>query len=77
MGVAGRRAGGGRVGGIVEAAPEFRALVNAVRMHMDWRPVAGLGPDDAGSFVERTVAKVVLAAAVEAHNADMRKANRK
>ena len=50
--------------------------MNAVRMNMDWRPVAGLRPEDAGTFVERVLALTVLAAAVEANNADMRKASR-
>lgn len=44
---------------------------------MDWRPVAGLTPDDAGSFIERLIARVLLGAAVEAHNADVAKINRK
>lgn len=48
-------------------------MVNAVRMKMDWRPLAGLTPDDAGSLIERVIAGVVLGAAVEAHNADVAK----
>jgi hypothetical protein len=43
---------------------------------MDWRPLVGLAPDDAGTFWERVLAQVVLGAAVEAHNSDVEKANR-
>jgi hypothetical protein len=32
---------------------------------MDWRPVLGLGPDDAGSLWERALARTVLARASE------------
>jgi hypothetical protein len=52
-------------------------LVNAVRLNMDWRPLAGLAEADRGSFIERVIAKVILGAAVEAHNEDVRKANKK
>lgn len=44
---------------------------------MDWRPVAGLTFEDAGSLIERVIASVVLGAAVEAHNKDVAKANRR
>lgn len=44
--------------------------MNAVRMHMDYRPLVGLGPDDHGTLVERVIARVVMEAAVDAHNAD-------
>lgn len=54
------------------AAPEMRAAVNAVRLHMDWRPIMGLTDEDQGSFIERVLAGVVLEAAVEAHNADVK-----
>jgi len=36
----------------------------------------GLTPDDAGTLVERVIARVVIGAAVEAHNADVERANR-
>jgi hypothetical protein len=36
----------------------------------------GLVPKDAGTFVERVIAKVVIGTAVEAHNADVERANR-
>ncbi|WP_281412191.1 hypothetical protein [Miltoncostaea marina] len=39
---------------------------------MDWRPLVGLTPDDAGSAVERVLAFAVTAAAVEAHNRDVK-----
>lgn len=39
---------------------------------MDWRPLAGLTPEDHGTFIERLLARVVLGAAVEAHNADVK-----
>jgi hypothetical protein len=44
-----------------------------VRLRMDWKPLWGLTPDDAGTFVERVSAQVVLGAAVEAHNADVQR----
>lgn len=44
---------------------------------MDWRPVAGLTSEDAGSRVERIIARVLLGAAVEAHNQDVARANKK
>jgi len=47
--------------------------VNAVRLHMDWRPLVGLRPADAGSLVELVLAHVVTAMAVEAHNEDARR----
>lgn len=43
---------------------------------MDWRPVAGLTPEDAGTFLERVLARVLLGAAVEAHNSDVRKSSK-
>lgn len=46
-----------------------------MRLRMDWRPLMGLTPDDAGTFVERVLAKVVVGAAVEAHNRDVKKAS--
>jgi len=55
----------------------MQALVNAVRLRMDWRPLAGLTSDDEGTFIERVLAGCVLAAAVEAHNADVARVNRK
>lgn len=44
---------------------------------MDWRPLAGLTQDDAGTFLERVLARAILGAAVEAHNSDVARANRK
>ena len=58
---------------MIRASPELVEFVNAVRLHADWRPLAGLGPDDAGTWVERVLASVVIEAATEAHNADMNK----
>jgi hypothetical protein len=51
-------------------------MVNAVRLHADWRPLAGLTPDDTGTLWERVLARVVVGAAVEAHNADVEKTNK-
>jgi hypothetical protein len=45
--------------------------VSAVRLRMDWRPLAGLTPSDEGSLAERVLARVVLEAAVNAHNRDV------
>lgn len=42
---------------------------------MDWRPLAGLTPDDSGTFIEKVLAAVVLGAAVEAHNSDAKKSS--
>ena len=42
---------------------------------MDYRPLVGLTPEDAGGLVERVVATVVLEAAVEAHNSDVKRAS--
>lgn len=53
---------------MIQAAPEFQECVNAVLMKMDWRPLAQLGPEDAGTFVERVLASVVLDEAVVRHN---------
>lgn len=39
---------------------------------MDWRPLLGLTPRDAGSLIERTLARLVLAEAIDAHNASVR-----
>jgi hypothetical protein len=39
---------------------------------MDYRPLVGLTPDDVGTLVERVIARVVLEAAVVAHNDDVR-----
>jgi hypothetical protein len=50
------------------------AAVNAVRLQMDWRPVLGVTPADAGTLVERVLAEEVLDAAVHAHNEDMKAA---
>lgn len=36
----------------------------------------GLVPEDAGTLVERVIARVVIGAAVEAHNVDADRANR-
>lgn len=46
----------------------MREMVNAVLLHADWRPLAGLGPDDAGTLVERALASAVIEAATEQHN---------
>lgn len=43
---------------------------------MDWRPLAGLTADDAGTYIERVLARVVLGAAVEAHNKDAERMKR-
>lgn len=38
---------------------------------MDWRPLVGLTDADQGSLVERVLSRVVLEAAVAAHNRDV------
>jgi hypothetical protein len=48
-----------------------------VRLRADWRPLLGLTPDDAGTLIERVLARVVVGAAVEAHNRDVERANKK
>jgi hypothetical protein len=40
---------------------------------MDWRPLMGLTPDDAGTFWERVLALTVVGEAVQQHNADVDK----
>ena len=75
--LAGGRAG---AGGIAEAAPETQDAVNAVRLRMGWeavRSLLGLTDEDAGSLHERVLARVVLERAVDAHNNDVREANKK
>lgn len=37
---------------------------------MDWRPLLGVRPADAGTLVERVIAYAVLDEAVRQHNAD-------
>jgi hypothetical protein len=44
---------------------------------MDWRPLVGLTPDDAGGLAERVLTRVVLERAVQAHNEDVRKSESK
>ena len=51
-------------------------LVNAVRLRMDWRPLAGLTRRDEGTFIERVLAFHVLGLAVEQHNHDIERAKR-
>ena len=46
-------------------------------MHADWRPLLGLTDADQGTLVERVLADVVVAEAVEQHNNDVREARRK
>lgn len=41
------------------------AAVAAVRVGMDWRPLLGVAPTDAGGVVERVLALAVTAATVE------------
>jgi len=55
----------------------MREAVNAVRLRADWRPLLGLTPEDAGSLVERVLARTVIGLAVVAHNEDVERANRK
>lgn len=43
---------------------------------MDWRALLGLAPEDAGTLVERVLAQAVLDAAIEAHNRDVKRAQR-
>lgn len=50
--------------------------VNAVRLRADWRPLLGLAPDDAGTFIERVLARTVIALSVEAHNRDVERAKK-
>lgn len=40
---------------------------------MDFRPVVGLTEDDRGTVWERVLCGVILEAAVEAHNKDVKK----
>lgn len=54
----------------------MREAVNAIQLHVDWRPFVGLTPDDAGTLIERVLAGVVLGAAVEAHNKNVERQNR-
>ena len=56
---------------MIRASPELQEAVNAVRLNADWKSVMGVTPDDAGTFIERVLASVVIEAATEAHNADM------
>lgn len=58
-------------GGIAEQAPELVEAVNAVRLNASYRELLGLTPSDAGSLEERVLARVVIEAAVVAHNADV------
>lgn len=55
----------------------LQELVNAVRLRMDWRPLAGLTVADEGTLVERVLTSAVLEEAVRQHNADVARANRK
>lgn len=55
---------------MIAAAPEVQAGVNATRLGIDWRPVLGVTPADAGCLIERLLAEEVIARAVEQHNAD-------
>lgn len=42
---------------------------------MDWRPLVGLTSADEGTVVELVLSRVVLEAAVTAHNEDVRRAS--
>jgi hypothetical protein len=53
----------------------MREAVNAVRLRADWKPLLGIVAEDAGTFIERVLARCVIGLAVEAHNEDVRKAN--
>ena len=55
----------------------MREAVNAVRLRADWRPLLGLVAEDAGTLIERILARCVIGLAVEAHNRDVEQANRK
>lgn len=59
-----------------EWAPTRAHCLNAVRLGMDWRPLAGLTPEDADTEVERVLVVEVLAAAVAAHNEDAKQQER-
>jgi hypothetical protein len=61
---------------MIAASPEIGECVNAVMLRADWRPLVGLGPDDAGTWLERIIAGVVIEKSVEKHNADVKRANR-
>lgn len=50
--------------------------MNAVRLRMDWRPLAGLTREDEGTLIERVLAGCVLEEAVRQHNADVNKSKR-
>jgi hypothetical protein len=62
---------------MIERAPEMREAVNAVRLRADWRPLVGLTAEDAGTMIERVLARCVIGLAVEAHNADVKQSNAK
>lgn len=45
--------------------------VNAVRLRMDVRPIAGLAEEDRGTRWERVLIEEILREAVEQHNRDV------
>jgi hypothetical protein len=45
-------------------------------MRMDWRPFVGLRPEDAGTVVERVIARAVLANVIELQEQAMREAEK-
>jgi hypothetical protein len=53
----------------------MQECVNAVLLRADWRPLAGLGPEDAGTWIERILASVVIEKSVITNNAQVKKAS--
>lgn len=66
-------------GGIAEAdgGREIPDAVNAVRLRADWRPLVGLTGADEGTLVELVLARVVTERAVDAHNRDVKQAEKR
>lgn len=58
---------GGAGGGITAASPQVvEEAALAVLVGMDWRPFLGVRPEDAGTPIERALARVVLERVVDA-----------
>lgn len=46
----------------------MQLALSACRLGIDWRPVLGITPQDAGGLIELVLARVLTTAAVELHN---------
>lgn len=53
----------------------MQECVNAVLLRADWRPLVGLGPEDAGTWIERMIASAVIEQSVIVNNAQVKKAS--